>query len=112
MPGAVEEMIAKEISGRFVVESDSITLGVTLGTVLRNDPERASYLIVNTGSVDAQLTWQRPGGLALSVPLVANGGSLSLNWREDLVLVTHELLGTVGAGNTTLMTLSVRRVNS
>ena len=112
MSGAVEKLIAAEVGGQFVVEQGAVTLSTTLGTVLRNDPERAALLVVNTGATIARLTWERPGGASVSIPIAANGGSLSLNWRDDLVLPTYELLGDVGVGTTTLLTLSVRRVNA
>lgn len=111
MPGAVEEILAAEFSGRVAVEDFTLTVTATVGEILRNDPERLSWLLVNTGSVDLEVAWSRPATGVDSIPIQANGGSLSVNVREDFVLPTHSLLGRVSAGTTTVRLTTVRRVS-
>ncbi len=111
MPGAVEEIIGREVSGRFAVEESTLTVTATVGEILRNDPERVGWLLVNTGSVDLEAAWTRPATGADSIPIQSNGGSLSVNVREDFVLPTHSLLGRVSAGTTTVRRTIIRRVS-
>lgn len=112
MPGAVEELIARDFGGRVAVEERTLTVTATVGEILRNDPERLGWLLVNTGSVDLEVAWTRPATGVDSIPIQANGGSLSINVREDFVLPTHSLLGRVSAGTTTVRLTLIRRVSA
>lgn len=112
MPGAVEDLIAKEFGGRVAVEESTLTVIATVGEILRNDPERLGWLLVNTGAVDLEVAWSRPATGADSIPVQAGGGSLSINVREDFVLPTHSLLGRVAAGTTTVRLTLIRRVSA
>lgn len=111
MPGAVEEIIARRFGGRCAVESETVTVGASVGVVLKNDPERVAWLLVNTGSEDAHVAWQRPAASPDAVPVVANGGSLAVNVEDDFILPTWELVGRAAVVSTTLHVISVRRVS-
>lgn len=111
MPGAVEQIIGKEFPGQTAVEERTATVATAVAEVLRNDPERLMWLIVNTGSVIARVSWATAAGVANTIPIAADGGSLSVNVREDFVLPTHSLQASVGVGTTTLRITTVRRVS-
>lgn len=112
MAGAVAEILATMFSGPVGVEEREEAPGSTPAEILGNDPERLAYLIVNTGSVVVRLSWKRGGTAADAVPLDADGGSLSVNVRDDYTLPTHAVLANADAGTGTLRIIVVRRQGS
>ncbi len=112
MPSAVETIIGREVDGQFVVEESDVDVDATVAPLLRNDPERVGWLIVNVGSTILRVSWGRPGTGVSQIPIGAAGGSLSVNVREDFVLPTHELLAQVAAGTTLVKVIAIRRVNA
>lgn len=111
MAGAVEELIAARVGGQFTAQDRSVTVGVAATRVLGNDAERVSYLVVNTGAVEALLGFDEELAAATTIPLAADGGSLSVWWEEDFVLPTYALNARVGAGSTTLLVIELRRTS-
>ena len=111
MGGAVEAILEKLVGGRFAVEERTVTVTTTVAELLRNDPERVDWLIVNTGAVELEVGWTRPATGADSIPIAANGGSLTVNINEDFVLPTHSLLASVNAGSTTVKVTTIRRTS-
>ena len=111
MPGAVEQLLEAQVGGTFAVEQLSLTVTTTVGEILRNDPERVGFLLVNTGPQTLEVAWRRPATGVDSIPIAANGGSLSVNVPEDFVLPTHSLLGRVAVATTTVLVTLIRRVS-
>lgn len=111
MAGAVEEIIGREVPGRFAVEESTVVVGTAVSEILKNDPERVSWLLVNTGTTTAQVSFELSPGTPDAIPIFGDGGSLSVNVREDFVLTTHSLLGSVAVGTTTLRLTVIRRVS-
>lgn len=111
MPGAVEEILGQEVGGRFAVEEFLAPVSTTVAEILRNDPERVGWLLVNTGLVELEIAWLRPATAPSAIFIPPNGGSLTVNVREDFVLPTHSLLGRVAAGTTTAFVTIIRRVS-
>lgn len=109
MPGAVQQLIEAEVGGRFTVRERSVTVPAAAVEILPNNPERAAYLLANTGAVLLQLGWRLPVAAPDAVPIAANGGVLSVTVREDFILPTWNVYGVVAAGNTTVRVVEVIR---
>lgn len=112
MPGAAQVFIDKLVGGVFVTRERDLTLTTTAIEILRNDPERVSWLIVVTGVTVAQIAFNANPTAAESVLIAGTGGTFSANVREDFMLPTVAVHGNVAAGTTTLHIVEIIRVSS
>lgn len=110
MPGAAQEFVERLVGGFFVTRETDVTLTITAAEILRNDPERVAWLIIVTGTTEAQLAFNTNPTTAESIRIPGSGGSFSANVREDFTLPTNALHGNVAAGTTTLHIVEVVRV--
>lgn len=90
----VQDLIRGEFGAPAIIEQDPDNdgdIGTTSELLLRRDPNRAGLFIINLGSNTVLLN---PGGQPATatrgIRLDANGGSISMNWRDDFVLPTEE----------------------
>ena len=112
MSGAAQEFVGRLVGGFFVVRETDVTLTTAAAEILRNDPERVSWLITVTGATEAQLAFNANPTTAEAMRIPGNGGTVSANVREDFTLPTNALHGNVTAGMTTLHIVEVVRVSS
>lgn len=107
--GAVLDYLRKEFGGDFE-ESEATGLATQVGVqIVPPDPERVSLTIVN---LDIVALWIRPNPLPTSnanITLVANGGSFTINARDDFTLVTRAWFGAGSTASALYYALSVRR---
>lgn len=112
MSGAAQQFIERLVGGFFVTRERDVTLTTTAAEILRNDPERVSWLIVVTGATEAQLAFNANPTTAQSIRIPGSGGTFSANVQEDFTLPTNALHGNVAAGTTTLHIVEVVRVSA
>src|SRR5882672_11267255 len=98
----IRDLVQREygvvIAPRFQRNADVI--GPTVQLVLKQDPSRIAFTIVNVGTFDLGI---RPSGQPTGIKsfiVGANGGVLSGDWREDGELISQEWTG-CGNGGTT-----------
>lgn len=108
--GAAQAFIEAVVGGFFVTRESDITLTTTPQEIIRNDPERVSWLMVVTGATQAQLAFNSNPTTAESIHVPGSGGKSSANVREDFSLVTVAVHGNVAAGTTTVHIVEVVRV--
>lgn len=77
-------------------------MGAASAVVARADGGRLALLIVNTGANPVLLRAGRPATAAIGIRLVANGGHVSMNYKDDFSLVGKEWNGLATAGTSTL----------
>lgn len=111
MLGAVETIIGQEVGGRFTVREKTVAVGTTVVEILNGNPERAGYVVVNTGGVQVQFGWSRPLGSPDAIPLGANGGGISVNVREDFVLPIFPTFAVTASGSTTVRVVEIIRIS-
>ena len=111
MAGAAAALVEKLVGGRFNVRETDVTLTTTQGEILRNDPERVGWFIVNTGAAQAQLGFSTGISAAAAILVPLTGGQLSANVLDDYTLPTFAMYGRVEAGTTTLHIVETRRVS-
>lgn len=109
MPGAVAEIIAKEVSGPFSTRERVVTVAVTATQLLRANPERVGWVLTNTGAAQVTIGFRASTPAADTLPMQANGGGLSANVREDFILPTFPLFGIVSAGTSTVHVIEIVR---
>ncbi len=84
------------IAPRFQRDADIV--GTSVQRILKQDPSRIAFTIVNTGAFDVAI---RPAGQPTaqkSFLVAANGGVLSGDWREDGELLSQEWSGLAVGG--------------
>ncbi len=67
-----------------------VVAGLTDTIVLKNNPARIAWLIVNFGPIDCFLLPLTAPVSGSGVRLAANGGAVSAEWTEDGELVAYE----------------------
>lgn len=97
MPGpmtpALQSLIEKQVSGKFEASPISLTVGLTPQKIIGHNFERVTMAIVNLGT-DNLFIWTNPSvSLTHGIKLAGNGGFLSLNAKDDFILVGHEWYG-------------------
>lgn len=109
--GSVEEIIKAEIGGSFTLRPRAVTVTTTPVEILRNNPERVMWLIVNTGDAEVTFGWGLPLVAGSAIPFGGNGGGASVNVREDFILPIFPAFAVVSAGTGTLYITEVFRVS-
>lgn len=109
--GAVESLISQEVGGRFTIRDRTLTITTTVQEVLLSNPERAGYLVLNTGAVRIQFGWSRPLVSPGALPFGANGGGLAVSVREDFVLPIFPAYAVVASGTSTLLVVEITRIS-
>lgn len=73
--------------------TDPVSCLTTLTQILKNNPDRLGYLIVNLGATAMYVAWDREVGADHGVYIAPGGGSFALTADEDGELVGYELYG-------------------
>ncbi len=109
MAKSIHEVIADELGilPRFEENPEAVDVDSTEKIILRANPNRFAVLFVNLGTVAIFLRPQRTATLTSGFQLAAGGGSLFINWREDLVLPALEWHAIASIDNQTLEIWSV-----
>lgn len=107
--GAALEYLRKEFGGDFE-ESEVTGLATQAGVqIVPFDPERVSLTIIN---LDVVALWIRPNPYPTSnanITLVANGGSFTINAKDDFTLTTRAWFGAGSTASALFYSLAVRR---
>lgn len=111
MAGAIEAIIGAEVGGRFTLRERTVSVTSTVSEILKANPERAGWLIVNTGGTEVQFGWSQKLTAADSIPFGSNGGGASVNVREDFVLPIFPTYAVVSSGSSTLRVIEIVRVS-
>ncbi len=91
---------------RFNRELTALVVGA-FQLVMRQDPSRIGFAIVNDGSFDVGIapTGQPPGQKSFIIP--ANGGTLVGDWKEDGELVSQRWEGFANGGTSTILVVEI-----
>lgn len=89
--GIVGETLRSRYHGIFRNEQGVVTVGVTTtGIILKQDPERISFTIVNLGSVNVMVAPTQLVSANLGILLDPFGGWITTTFEEDGALPTIE----------------------
>jgi len=89
--GAVELALQDQLFGRFTTVENEIAVGVTPVLLLRNNPERIGWIIVNIGTQTLTFRGSRSVASGAGFILVNNGDTAATTYLEDGQFPTHEL---------------------
>lgn len=93
------------------INRDASDIDIADKIIARNDPARVALVIINLGTVSVFVTPQIPATTTRGIVLGASGGSVSMNWQDDLVLPALEWHGASnGTDNQSILVVEVRMV--
>ena len=99
---ATPELVKEEFKGptRPVINPVTDTVATTATMILKNNPDRLAWLIVNLSANRGYIGFDRQVAPTRGIPVEASGGIVISNWREDGELVIHEVhaINLVAAG--------------
>ena len=109
--GAALEWIEKEYGGKCKISQSVVSVPTLTPTlVTQNNADRVALVMVNLGTVDTFVTPNIGTVVAGNgVDLGANGGEVSVNVRDDMVLPIFEWRALTTSGTGTIYVLEVIR---
>lgn len=107
--GALSDLIEEEFGGAFDTAESNAATTATASRAVPNNPECLGTTIINLGANAVYLSPSSGVSATAGIMLAANGGSLTLNAREDLTLAGHEWYAVSPAGASTLFTIRILR---
>lgn len=106
--GAALDWLKKEYGYNILeTESTPVTSAVPV-EVIQNDPDAVSVTFINFGGQDIFLSLRQNAPASSGIRIVANGGSFSLNLRDDLTLPARSWYATSPGGASSLYILRLR----
>lgn len=90
LSGVAAEFCARFYGGRFQSVPSSPTVGTSVSTIVQNNSERASLLIVNLSANSVTIYPGSDAALTRGIILTPNGGSFTTNLLEDLTLPSYQ----------------------
>ena len=105
--GTLDELIARELGVKInpVIDPEVTQVEVADTIVLRNNPDRLGFLLVNLG---ANPIFLRPGSVVTSttgVRIAHTGGQMFVWWREDLQITGWDWHGIATGGVSAIVLL-------
>jgi len=90
---SVTEYVEKELGFKTRALENPVTnrVGTTPTLVLRNNPDRFQWLIVNLSAYNVYVAFTREVSSTRGVLVAASGGALAMHAREDGEAVTYEV---------------------
>lgn len=89
----LEQVVQKylNIDRQFEAQPKSIAVATSLTTILKNNPNRLAVIIINVGANNSYIGFDQNVSSTNGIFLAANGGSLSINYQQDLTLSQYEM---------------------
>ena len=103
-PRSIFDLIREKFGGnaRFVEGGVTSTVGVASALILRDNPQRVAALIVNHSANQVNVRSRSEATLTSGVRLNANGGTLILNWEDDLILPALDWFAIAGGAGSAI----------
>jgi len=95
---------------RLIVNPVTDTVGTTPTEILRNNPDRIFWLVVNLSVNDGYVGWDRQVSSTRGLLAAANGGYVSASAEEDGELVIYPVYAINLVASGTYMIVEVERI--
>ena len=85
---SVYDLISREFAADVRLEepSDNLSIGTNSLEITKNDPKRLSLVVINLSSNVVYIRPNKPATTSIGIRLAASGGSISMDWKSDLLL--------------------------
>ena len=111
LPATVRDLLARKVGVPVTARTSPVGVAVAPGNrVLKQDPTRIFFLVVNTGAVPVFLqpaVGTAPQGGSNGVRLEANGGAATTWWEEDGEVTAYEWNGVASAAGGVVFVMEV-----
>lgn len=88
-------------------ESNTYNVGTTPTQILSNNPNRVGLTFVNPSSINVLLFYGKNPSSSFGILLAGGGGTLSLNWRDDMTLIPMDWYAIAPGGATSITVASL-----
>lgn len=106
---AVLDFLAKEFGGEVEYADETKTVGTTAAEVAGGDGERPALLFINLSANTIYVAPTPSVSTTRGIYLGANGGSVSMVVRDDLILPALQWHAVASAAGSSLYVIRVRR---
>lgn len=89
------------------IDSGVVSVGGTVQKVLPNNPNRVGLTFINNSANTMYLNITNNYAAGQGIFLAGNGGSIALNWRDDMTLISNEWDAVCPGGASNLQILEV-----
>lgn len=107
--GAAAQFTALNLGGPATIEDGVVSVATTITQILQNDPDRVAITMINQGVEDVTVRPSNQVASLKGILLLANGGGVTLNIRDDGVLCSRDWWGVSSAGSSDVYFLVMRR---
>lgn len=85
------------------------TVGVSVVEILRNNPDRVSFMVMNRSANDLALGFTQSVTFATGLLVTNSGGFFGMNVKDDGEAVTQAVYAIANGAGSTIYVLEVRR---
>ena len=107
--GAAVEYIEKLYGGRYEENDVIVSVGTAATRIVGNSPDRLTLTIINYGANTVYLQPINAPAVKQGIIIDAQGGSVSMNVRDDLTLPSLEWWGIADTAASDIFVLEVTR---
>lgn len=87
----IEALVMERFKGHTFTQETYLNASVTNTQILKNNPNRVGWIIINEGTYDVKVSPTNYLSAYTGWLLPANGGVISMNWKDDGEGVSQEL---------------------
>jgi len=111
MPTSTYDLIVKKLGAETTYDMNPLVreVGTEVRQILRNDPSRLMYVLINLGPYDLYVCYDERVSATRGIKVAARGGHLVSWWEEDGRLVCLPLYG-VAPGGTTQIFVALEKI--
>jgi hypothetical protein len=107
--GAALQWAEQDLGGPLVENESNIATSVVASVAIQGNGDRVGLVFVNNGSSDLLIGLQPNISATVGIRLVANGGAISMNVRDDFTLPSRQWYVIAVSGTPQLYVLELSR---
>jgi len=112
LSGAAAQYIEKEFGGAFEEADETVSVGTSATRVVGHNPDCVAIVFINLGANTVYLKPANNPSSTSGIKMVASGGFLSMNVRDDLTLPSLEWYGIADTAASDLYYIRTNRFSS
>lgn len=107
--GRLADLVQKEMGGKTRVRfaAPGLVLGVAASRIVPQNANRLGLVIVNLSANNVFIAFDNQVSASHGIFLAPNGGSISMNYKDDFELVGFEVFGIASAAGSNIYCIEV-----
>jgi len=110
--GAALQWSQKELGGLLLEQDSNPTMQITATQIVANNADRVVLVVFNLGANDVYMSITADVSPTNGIKLVANGGFIIIELRDDFTLQTRQWWGIGNGGTSSCYVLELVRQNN